>query len=50
MGAWPNQPFHGGLFIWHLHVEVRPVLARLGLGHLLQQQPRLGVIGIPQDG
>ena len=36
--------------IGHLHVHVSPVLTDLGLGHLLQEQPRLGASRITQHG
>jgi hypothetical protein len=36
--------------IGHLHIHVRPVLTDLGLGYLLQEEPRFGICGITQDG
>ena len=44
-----SQPLRGFPLVGHSHVEMRPVLAGLGFGHLLQEIRGLGTAGITQD-
>jgi hypothetical protein len=49
-GTQLHQAIDRQALIGHLHVHVSPVLTDLGLGHLLQEQPRLGAGRITQHG